>query len=149
MINPNPLANFMMWYVSEKEINLPVEIPRALNFAHHLQKEKKIDLFLAIDIAAKKYSVAKELLYTHHQKRKAYISASKKVYKKQKELDKIPEKLCDCGCGQSLKNKKNRFINGHNTSTRTLEQKKIYAKKMRDSKLDFSNTTVPLGSNTL
>jgi|WetSurSiteA1Bulk_404760.scaffolds.fasta_scaffold01106_6 hypothetical protein len=141
MIQPNKFLNFMMWYVSEKECGkVSAKERKALNVISYLNKKKKLDIALAIDIVSNKYELNKDSLHKNFRKRQSYISASKKVYPKfsnlLKEGNSKPKKLCECGCGQIVKNNKNRFINGHNVSNRPIEQKQLYAQKMREAKAE-------------
>ena len=40
------------------------------------------------------------------------------------------KKLCECGCGEEIKNPKNRFINGHNIRLRSGKEKEYYTENM-------------------
>jgi hypothetical protein len=135
MINPNILLNFMMWYVSEKENNISKQMRKALNLTFWLQEKRGMDLTLAISISSNKHNVEKQELYLNYRKRQSFIAASKKLFTKSRQLSKLPEKLCGCGCGKILINSKNKFINGHIVNLRTKEYKQELAKKMREAKI--------------
>jgi hypothetical protein len=135
-----------MWYVSEKERNLSMEMKKALNHFYLLQKKQSHDTTSCLYFSEKKYLVDKQDLYINYKKRQGFISGAKRNYIKYKNLitnqqvksDSIDyqPKLCECGCNQILDNSKNRFINGHNVNLRSQIYKEELAKKMRQIKFD-------------
>jgi hypothetical protein len=123
-----------MWYVSERERNLFINMKKALNYCHWLHKyhNKSSSLYLA----SSKYLVDRQELYSNYKRRQGFISAAKKKYVKDRLLLNQQPKLCACGCNQILKNPKNKFINGHNVNLRDKIYKEQLAQKMRKVKAE-------------
>jgi len=159
MIVLNKEMAFISFYLAEKEYFLPDNLREALSLIHYLIKEKHKEKSLAIHIVNEKYKkkknidYTKEFLWKKYNARLAHIKNAKDKYKewslKLRETSVGIRKLCECGCGQEVTNKKNRFIRGHNINMRSKEEKEFWTKNMLDKrgkenkviKVDFNSST--------
>jgi hypothetical protein len=141
MINMNREMTFISQYVLNKEFFLPDQLRKALNHIHYQIQKRRTQPGLAVHITNNifktKHGVnyTKEFLWKKYRARLAYIKNGKDEYKKwaiEMRYSILPKekKLCECGCGQEVKNPKNRFIHGHNIRLRTKEEKELYVELM-------------------
>lgn len=145
MIVLNKEMAFISYYLAEKEYFLPDRLRDALSYIYFLIRVKHKDKALAIHLTNEKYIneyniiYSKEFLWKKYNARLAYIKNAKDKYKlwnieiKEKSIG-ITKKLCECGCGQEVAKKNNRFINGHNVKCRSNEKNIELASKMRNVK---------------
>lgn len=155
---------FISNYIMEKEFFLPDRLRKAISDIEYQIKKRRIAPALAVHIVnniyKKKYNIdySKEFLWEKYRARKAHIANAKKEFKKWAQemraksinLPNKTEKLCECGCGNPVKNPKSRFLRGHNINMRSKEEKEFYLKNMLDKRdyekdnvvinVDFSST---------
>lgn len=160
MIVLNKEMAFLSLYLAEKEYFLNDTLREALNFINYLINRKNIDKALAIHLTnekyKKKYNVdySKEYLWKLYNTRLAHIKNGKDKFKlwgleiRERQYG-IKKKLCECGCGNEVANKKNRFVRGHNIKMRTKEEKDFWTQNMlikreqndKVIKVDFNRST--------
>ena len=148
MIVLNKEMTYIHWHLAQKEYFLTDNMRTALNKIHWFMSKKKVTKPLAIHIVNElmksKYHVdfGKKNLWSAYNSRLAHIKNAKDEFKKW-ELDfrlrhyGMKKKLCECGCGQEVTKKKNKFINGHNAKCRDKEEnikKASYMRNIRNSK---------------
>ena len=143
MIVLNKEMAFISFYLAEKEYFIPDQLRGAISYIYFLINDKKKDKSLAIHIANEKYKKKYKVDYTKDYLRKMYntrlahIKNAKDKFKLW-ELDmrlrqyNIKKKLCECGCGEEVTKKGNRFIHGHHRRCLSKEEKILNAKHMRD-----------------
>ena len=144
MIVLNKEMAFVSLYLAEKEYFLPDQLREALSYIYYLTHKGK-DKALAIHITDKKYrkkyniDYNKKFLWKMYNTRLAHIKNAKDKFEiwgldiRERNAG-LKKKLCECGCGQEVTKKNNRFIHGHNIHTRTKEEKQYYAKVMIDKR---------------
>jgi hypothetical protein len=152
MIVLNKEMAFISFYLAEKEYFLPDRLREALSFIYYLNKLKGKDKALAIHKTNEKYKkdyqidYEKPFLWKKYRARLAHIKNAKdKYYKwglKLREVSMGIKKLCECGCGQEVTNKKNRFIHGHHRRLLSQEEKELNAKRMRDARASKNDNKV-------
>jgi len=142
MIILNKEMAFISNYVMEKEFFLPDLLRKALNHIHYQIQKRRIQPGLAVHItneifkAKHNIDYTKKFLWKKYRARLAYVKNGKDKYKlwaiekRWSSVLKEEKKLCECGCGQEVKNKKSRFLQGHNVKMRTKEEKEFYTKNM-------------------
>jgi hypothetical protein len=142
MIMLNREMSYISQYVAEKEFFLPDLLRKAISDIHYNITRRKVPRGLAVHIVNNIYKTkfkidyGKEFLHGKYKARQAHIKHGKRKFKEwaiemrmNKSIPKI-DKLCECGCGESVKNKKSRFIQGHNVKMRTKEEREFYTEKM-------------------
>ena len=147
MIVLNKEMAFISLYLAEKEYFHPDSLREILSYIYFLIKKKGKDKSLAIHVANKrcieKFGIdfGKDYIRSMYNSRLAHIKNAKARYPKwtlyireRNGNSKLKDKLCECGCGQKVAKKNNRFIHGHNIKTRTKEEKQYYAKVMIDKR---------------
>jgi hypothetical protein len=144
---------FISFYLAEKEFFYPDKLREALTLISYLITVKGKDKAIAIAQVNTKFKEKKNIDYTReflwkrYNSRLAYIKNAKDKFKlweiemRERNAGIIP-KLCECGCGQEVKNKNNKFINGHNARCRSKQDNIRRAIKMRDSKKPKKNNKV-------
>lgn len=133
---------YINFYLTEKEYFLPDRLREALNYIYYLNRKKGKDKALAIHITNEKYKkkynidYTKEFLWKRYNGRLAHIKNAKEKFKiwslELREINAGIVKVCECGCGEKITNKKNRFIHGHHRRVLSKEEKIANAKYMRD-----------------
>jgi hypothetical protein len=141
-----PEFAYTIYYVTEKEKDLPPKIRKYLDQISFLVRKKSLSPALAIHLIANKnmngnksIDEVKDVLWKLYRKRRAYITNGKRQYQLLQKENKKEIKYCDCGCGKVVK-KKNKFINGHNIKGRSVEQNEHLAEIMRIAKLQKLST---------
>ena len=141
MIVLNKEMAFISLHLAEKEYFYNDSLRKTLSYIYSLITKRQADKSLAIHLANKrcieKYGVdyGKSQLRSHYNSRLANIKNAKDKYKiwaleiRERNAG-IKKKLCECGCGQEVVKKNNRFIQGHNIRMRSQEEKQHYAKVM-------------------
>jgi len=144
MIIMNREMAFLSQYVSDKEFFLPNQLRKAISDIFYQMSKRRIAPSLAIHIVnniyKSKYGVeyGKQYLWEKYRARKAHIKNGKAAFKKwtieKRMTASMPkvEKLCECGCGEPVKNANNRFIHGHHRRILSDEEKVQNAKHMRE-----------------
>jgi len=136
---------FISFYLAEKEYFLPDNLRNALSYIYYLTHEKGKDKPLAVHITNEKYKKVfnidynKEFLWKKYNARLAHIKNAKDKYKKwtldlRERNAGLKVQLCECGCGQEVTKKKNKFINGHNSKCRDKIEDVKKAAHMRESR---------------
>jgi len=142
MINLNNEMAYINWYVAQKEYFLTEDTRRALNKIFNFISKKKLPKAVAIHVVnnlfkKKGTNFGKRFLHSKYNARLAHIKNAKDEFAKW-ELDfrmrhfGMKKKLCECGCGQEVTKKTNRFIHGHHRRILSQEEKEANAKRMRD-----------------
>lgn len=139
MIMLNREMAFISQYVAKKEFFLPDQLRKAINDIYYQITKRRIGPALAVHIVNNIYKTkgieyGKDFLWEKYRARKAYIGNGKKEFKKwaiQMRSSSISQqKLCECGCGNPVKNPKSRFLQGHNVKMRSEEEKEFYTENM-------------------
>jgi len=144
---------YISLYLAEKEYFLPDNLRSALSYIYYLIHKKGKSKSLAIHITNEKYKklfnveYGKEFLWKNYNARLAHIKNGKDKYQKwaldiRERNAGLKVKLCECGCGQEVTKKNNRFINGHNSKCRDENENIERAALMRSIRKSKKSGTV-------
>jgi len=145
MIILNKEMSYVNWYLSQKEYFLSDNVRKALNKIYNFTNKKKLPKAVSIHIVNELFKrnenvdLGKRFLHGKYNSRLAHIHNAKEEFKKW-EMDfrlrhyGMKKKLCECGCGQEVTKKNNKFINGHNSKCRDKVEDVKKAAHMRESR---------------
>lgn len=142
MITLNKEMAFVSNYVMRKEFFLPDLLRKALNHIHWQIHKRRTQPGLAVHITNEVFKAkhdieyGKVFLWKRYRSRLAHVKNGKEKYrlwaieKRKSNIFPTEKKLCECGCGQEVKNPKSRFLQGHNVNMRSKEEREFYTENM-------------------
>ena len=137
---------YINWYVAEKEFYLTRRVRLALNKIYIFMSRDHDNFGLSChkaNLYIKKrdgIDLSIEYLKKMYKARQAHVKNAKAEYKKiayekrnEKNPNKEPLPVCECGCGTIVKPGQ-RFVNGHNSRCKSQDKKNKQAEIMRYAK---------------